>query len=242
MRKHVLLAVVVPAVLALAASSASAAFLGYDGITGAALGFTGSTPRTYMGQGFEVADPGTAPQITSMRVVLVTAAAVNYANTAIRVQFWDNYNSGASPVFSNAIGGPQVFTTGPLSNTGATAYTFTLNFASPIPLTGLTGHGVTVNWQSDAQGLGTFVDDTNLTTGLRTTGSANIPVGVNLNPGSGYYRNASGQTDFNFQSSDSRSLSGVTNGGLLFDLTLVPEPCTVILTIVGGLIVSRRRK
>src|ERR1041385_8286226 len=63
----------------------------YDSETGAALGFTGSTPRTFMGQGFTVADPGGPVEITSMSLVLVAATAVNYAATRINVEFWDNF-------------------------------------------------------------------------------------------------------------------------------------------------------
>lgn len=207
--------------LVMGAVGAQAQFVGYDGVTGAVLTFTSSQPRTYMGQAFDIADPGTSPQVTSMHLVLVTATAVNYPNTRIRVQFWNTYNGAVSPVFAVPAGGVQAFTTGPFSSTGAAAYNFTLNFATPISLTGLTGHGISVSWQSDPSGTSTFVDDANLTSALRTTGSANISLGVNENPGSGYYRNASGETDLNFASGDARTLSGVVNGGLVFDLTLV---------------------
>jgi hypothetical protein len=227
----------------LVAAQARSQITVYDGRTGAVLTFTGSTPRTYMGQAFDIADPGVAPAITGMHITLVGAAAFNYANTLIRMQFWNNYSSGSNPVFSNPAGGAQLFTTGPMSETGATAWTFTLNFAAPIALNGLTGHGLSVNWQSDPTGTGTFADDSNLTAALRGSGSANIAIGVNDNPGSGYYRNASGETDLNFQSSDARSLSGVTNGGLVFDLVAVPEPGCLALCILAGAAAwtSRRR-
>ena len=204
-----------------ASGTTHAQFVGYDSRTGAVLTYTGSTPRTYLGQAFDIADPGASPQVTSMNLVLVTSAAVNYPNTRIRVQFWDTYNGASSPVFAVPDGPVQTFVTGPFSSTGASAWIFTLNFPTPIPLTGLTGHGVSVNWQSDPTGTSSFADDPNLTAALRATGSANISPGVNDNLGSGYYRNASGETDLNFQSGDARSLSGVTNGGLVFDLTLV---------------------
>jgi len=222
--------------------AAQAQYTAYDGRTGAVLTFTGSTPRTYMGQAFDVADPGVPPDITSMHLTMVVATALSYQNTEIRLQFWDSYNSGNNPVFSNPIGGLQTFTTGPLTTSGATAFTFTLTFSSPIPLTGLTGHGFTVNWQSDPTGTGTFADDSNLTAALRGNGSANINPGANDNPSSGYYRNASGEVDFNFQSTDARSLSGVSNGGLVFDLSLVPEPGIFSLAGLGGLALFALRR
>ena len=204
----------------------------YDSQTGATISFTSSTPHTFMGQGFTVADPGGPVEITSMSIVLVAATAVNYAATRINVEFWDTFNSASSPVFSNPLG-VESFTTAPITTVGPTGFTFTLTFGTPIPLTGLTNHGIAVNWQSDAGGTGTFIDDTNLTAALRISGSANISPGANNNTGSGYYRNASGETDFNFQSSDARTLGGVTNGGLVFKLTAadvsVPEPGTLLL-------------
>jgi hypothetical protein len=114
----------------------------------------------------------------------------------------------------------------------------------------LTTHGIAVNWQSDAGGTGTFIDDTNLTAALRVSGSSNILPGANTSPNSGYYRNASGETDLNFQSSDARTLSGVTNGGLVFRLTAaevaVPEPGTMLflgsaLVVLAGVRRPRAR-
>jgi hypothetical protein len=219
------------------AAPLAATALVYDGITGAALSFTGSTPRTFMGQGFSVADPGGPVQISSMTIVLVAGAAVNYVNTRINVEFWDSYDSTAASgsVFSSPLG-INAFTTGPLTTAGATALSFTLTFATPIALTGLVNHGLAVNWQSDAAGTGTFINDTLLTEGLRTTGSANINPGANVTPGSGYYRNVSGATNFNFLGSDARVLSGVTNGGLAFTLTsvsAVPEPGSAGMWLAG---------
>jgi hypothetical protein len=238
MRKLLLFAIVT----ALTVISASADIVGYDSRTGADVNFTSGTPRTFMGQGFSLGDGGSSPQITSMNIVMVAGAALNYVDTQIRVQFWDVFSSATSPVFSNPVGGVQTLATGPISTGTATAYTFTLNFPTPIALTGLTGHGLTVNWQGDPTGTGTFANDNNLTAGLRTAGSADIVVGTNTNPSSGYYRNASGGTDFNFLSTDSRTLSGVTNGGLVFDLTVVPEPSALVLSGLAGLALLARRR
>ena len=110
--------------------------------------------------------------------------------------------------------------------------TFTLTFTTPISLTGLTNHGITLNWQSDATGTGVFSDNTLLTTALRTgAGVAVAPPaltqGSNLSPGGGYYRNASGLTTFNMQANDARTIANV--GGIMFELTAVPEPGSLAL-------------
>jgi hypothetical protein len=189
-----------------------------------------------MGQAFSVADPGTTLSITSMRITMVAGAAMNLADSRLRVQFWDTFNpaaTGTTQVFSNSF--PlETFSTGPINVTGATAFTFTLNFTTPIGLIGLTNHGLVVNWQSDAGGTGTFIDDTLLTTALRTGTGGTVPppaltAGSDLNPGGGYFRNASGQTDFNEQAGNARNIANV--GGLAFELTAatVPEPSTYAL-------------
>jgi PEP-CTERM motif len=230
-----------------AVTKSAAAIIGYDGRTGAVLNFSGTTPRTFIGQAFDIADPGGPPEIISIDLVMFATTAINYQNTQIRLQFWNSYNDSANPVFSNPVSGLQLFTTGPIAASGITAFEFNFKFAPPIPLTGLTGHGLTVNWQSDPAGTGTFADDDNITAALRASGSADINPGVNDNPSSGYYRNASGETDFNFQSPDARILQGATNGGLVFALTVdaVPEPGTATLVglgIVGLLAIICRRR
>lgn len=239
--KHRLSFLVAFALLALA-GQAQAQVVIYDGLNaGTVATFTGSTPRTYMGQAFSVADPGGPVQITQMRVVLVAGAAVNYAASRLRVQFWDTYDSsqtGTNLVFSSSVTN-RVFNTGAINVTGATAFTYTLPFTIPVSLTGLINHGITFNWQSDVLGTGNFVDDTLLTTALRTGTGGTIPppaltAGVNLNPSGGYFRNASGLTTFNFQAGDARTIANV--GGLMFEITAVavPEPATVAMIGLAG--------
>ena len=247
----------VACVLALASSVAQAQTVVYDGlISGTVATFTGSTPRTFMGQAFSIANPATPTvQISSMRVTMVAGGAVNYAASRLNIQFWDTFNpaaTGTTTVFSNPLA-TQTFNTGAINVAGATAFTFTLNFATPLTLTGLTNHGLSVNWQSDATGGGVFVDDTLLTTALRTgTGGTQPPPaltqGSNLNPSGGYFRNASGLTTGNFQAGDARSIANV--GGLMFELTAVapaaaPEPgslALLALVALPGVAALRRRR
>jgi hypothetical protein len=66
------------ALLGLAAlpQTAAAQTVVYDGLnTGTVATFTGSTPRTFMGQAFQVANPGGPVSISSIRVVLVVGGA-----------------------------------------------------------------------------------------------------------------------------------------------------------------------
>lgn len=233
-----------------AVGSVTAQSIVYDGLSaGTTFTFTGSVPRTYMGQGFSISDPGGNPAISQIRVALVAGAAVNYPATRIRVSLWDIYDAtqtGANLVFANQLGGgPINFITTAITTTGATAFIFTLNFATPIPLTGLLNHGITFNWQSDAAGTGTFIDDTLLTTALRGAGSPALTLGANNNPLGGYFRNASGETSFNFRADSARNIANV--GGLAFEITAVaiPEPTTwalIGLSTVGGLAVIRRQR
>jgi hypothetical protein len=214
--------------LAAFAQTAAAQTVVYDGLnTGTVATFTGSTPRTFMGQAFQVADPGTPVKISSIRVTLVAGAAVTYAASRLNVQLWDTYDpaaAGTALVFSNPLpAAALVYDTGAVNTTGATAFTFTLPVATPIALTGLTNHGITFNWQSDAAGVGTFINDTLLTTALRTGTGGTVPPpalmagAADLNPVGGYFRNASALTTLNFQASDARSIANV--GGLMFELT-----------------------
>ncbi len=236
-------------------SRAQADVVVYDGLSaGTNPTFTGSTPRTYMGQAFSVADPGTAISLTSMRITLVVGGAANFAATQLRIQFWNVFDPAATGT-ANPFSSPatlQVFNTGAINVAGATAFTFTLTFATPISLAGLTNHGLTVNWESDAAGTGTFIDNNLLTTALRTGAGGTVPppaltAGSNLNPSGGYFRNASGLTNLNFQANDARSIANV--GGLMFELSAVaavPEPSTfaaafLSVSTVGAFFFRRRR-
>ena len=234
-------------VMAAGASVANAQAIMYDGLNaGTNITFTGSNPRTYMSQAFSVTDPTATPTIGTVRVVLVAGAAVNFANTRIRVTLWDTYDpaaTGAATVFSNSLGTFN-FTTGPVTSAGAASFVFTLGLGAGVPLTGLTNHGISFNWQSDAAGTGAFIDNSLLTTALRTGATGSPPpaltLGSNLNPAGGYFRNASGLTNFNATAGDARSITNV--GGLAFELIAVPTPGAAALLGMGGLMAARRRR
>ncbi len=246
------------AMLAISAAGVNAQSPVYDGITGAALAIPTAT-RTYMGQGFSFNSPDgqATTNISSMAVSLASATTANYDNIRVRVQFWGTFTpnaTGTTPVFSNSLAN-LTFTGGAFSATANTATTFTLpiNGSAQLPggilaLPSGTSLGVTINWQAGTAdpanpGSFTYADTDNLTTTVRGSTSTPLAAGTNVNPGNtGYYRNASGRTDFNFLATDGRTLGA--NGGLVFSLTPVPEPATCLLAgslALGALGYARRR-
>ncbi|HWU53679.1 MAG TPA: hypothetical protein VN153_12795 [Tahibacter sp.] len=179
----------------------------YDA-TGTSLTITSSTPRTYIGGVANIAGAGPQVDVSSVDVSLASAAAVSYTNIRARIQFWDAYAAAGTPVFSNAAGAVIEADLGPQTLAANNVYTITLNLPTPLRLNSLNAKGFAVNFQGDT-GAG-LVDDTNLTTAL-TYGSAQ-PVGTSAaGNGNGFYRNASGRTDFNFLSTDARTFTGITD-------------------------------
>ena len=224
------------AAVSLGASSLRAQTVIMDTMTGASPSIPTAT-RTFIGDPFAPANvaPGGPLTISMMDIVLVSASAATYQNLVLRVTFWDSYNGSAATVFS----GPsllQTFSFGANTLAANSAYTLTgLTFTTPVTLNGGGPYGVTFNWQGDT-GAGLANTD-NLTTAIRT-GSAfavgSIPLSA---PNYGYYRNASGRTDFNFASTDSRQIGA--NSAAMFRLYTnaapVPEPATNVLLMIGGL-------
>jgi hypothetical protein len=179
----------------------------YDA-TGASLATTSSTPRTYIGGVANIAGAGPQVDVSSVDVYMAAGAAVTYANIRARIQFWDAYAAASTPVFSSAAGAVIEADLGPQTLVANNVYTITLNLPTPLRLNSLNGKGFAVNFQSDT-GAG-LADDTNLTTAL-TYGAAQ-PVGTSAaGGGNGFYRNASGRTDFNFASTDARTFTGITD-------------------------------
>jgi hypothetical protein len=232
---------------ALFADKTCAATLAFDSLAGGpTLTYSASIPRTYIGQAFS-ADP-TFPYsnliVNRMTVNMVSVAAVNYNNIKFNVSFWDNFDPSATSVFSNLITSFDV-SLGALNTAGNTYYIKPFSFGD-VTFTGLNNHGVSISFKGDT-GSGLVTTD-NLTSLLRYSSSVPIAVGSNA-ASNGYYVNASGRTDSNFASSDLDNSEpylalGITIG---YDApaptpTAVPEPFTVIGTIVGGTAALRMRK
>lgn len=184
---------------------------------------TAATPRTYMGQAFNAANPGGALKITRIELVMASLAAVNYTDIIVNVQLWDSYNAASTPVFAGPTGGVLSFSSGPFNAAADTLYFISLPLPVPVSLSSLTNKGIVVNYRGNT-GSGYSSTD-NLTSGLR--GGAAPPYAIGsvpqlAAPEFGYYRNASGRTDFNFNSTDARALNGVVNNGLLIKIFADP--------------------
>ncbi len=227
------------------AGTASAQNVVFDSITGQLTPSLPTATRTYMGQGFTPALGGNF--ITGGSVNLASAATVNYTNLTLRIQFWGTFDStgGGSAtglVFSNPIGAPILFNAGAFAATANTFNTFTFTLGTPVALVGTGPFGITFSFQGDT-GTGLASTD-NLTTLVRTGALAAGTNNTGTAPNFGYFRNASGRTDFNFQSNDFRQIGA--NSALSFTLTAVPEPGTVATFAVGGMallgVAIRRRR
>ncbi len=182
----------------------------FDSFTGATYGLTASTPRTFMGSPITPIDPLLTPiQITGGTLYMASVAAVSYTNIQANIQFYDTYASGSTPVYSGATGSIQAFSLGAVNTAAMTIYSIPVTFAAPITFAALTDRGYAVNYQGDT-GTGLANTD-NLTSVIRHTAAH----AVGSSSQNGYYRNASGRTDFNFDSGDLRSLgAGYTNQGI----------------------------
>ncbi len=99
------------------------------------------------------------------------------------------------------------------------------NLGVPVTLTG--GNGTAWGWAQNFQGdIGAgFTDQPDLTSLITSNGAGTWESGQILtgtSPAFGYYRNASGRTDFNFASTDARSLSGLNAQGVGIIISGVP--------------------
>lgn len=217
----------------------------FDSFTGAT-SYTTTTgvPRTYMGMPIDLdAAAGSNPSITSMVVYLAysgTTAQV-YNSLRVRVQLWDAWSSTGSPVFSTPAGSViEADVAGPVTLNPNTFSPITVTLATPVPLSGLTGHGFAINFQGDT---GSGLASADVLTSLLRYGTSPVAVGANGLPASYGYRNASARTDFNFLSTDSRSF-GQTNEATVVQLyaaavTLISQSITGFAAtpanpVVGG--------
>jgi hypothetical protein len=213
----------------------SSEVLVFDSHTGAAAYATVSnSPRTFMGMPFDLADAaGSDPLISRVVVYLgyTGDAAQTYSQLRARFRLWNDWSSVSTPVFSNPpdliveadVPGPITLNPGSMTAIG-------LPLDPPIPLSGLTRHGIAVNFQGNT-GAG-LVSSDDLTPVLRY-GANPVAVGSNRIPSGVGYINGSGRTDFNFEPSDVGSVQQ-SNQALALQLHAVPTPAGGPLVQDGG--------
>jgi hypothetical protein len=187
------------------------------------LSVTGGLPRSVMGDPFDAADPGSPLKITRVELYLASTAHQTYSNgLCARIQFWNDFNIAASPVFSEPAGRVyELRVDGPVSLTPNVYMVISGALVPGAPLADLMGNVVVVNFQGD-NGSGCADSDT-LTALLRYVEEpAEAPIAVGAVPLApphlGYYRNASGRADLNFEPADLRWVAGTNSNAVAMRL------------------------
>lgn len=254
-----------------------AAFDALSGITAIAnnLGLPPVAGNTFMGNALLLdnsASVTTARNITGLDAVFAnnSGAALNLTGLRLRAQFWGDALAANDPnyfVGSSALGAPIVFNFPGITaatpfaiNNNTFQAVYNLNLGTPIATQFTNFVGVTLNWQGATDATGTaFGDIAGLTTLVRGGSAAPAFASGSVLAGAptyNYLRNASGRTDFNFNSgagnaSDGRQIGN--NSSLAVRVyvqgaaAVVPESNTLALLalavpIVGAVVIRRRKK
>jgi hypothetical protein len=192
-----------------------------DTITGAdTTTFTESSPRTYMGDGWTnntIPAGSTSVKVTGLTLYMVSKTTQAYTDVVARIQFWNNHNQAATPVFTNPSGALITVDLGPQNLTANTFTAIPVTLATPLVLPGGPGRnwGFAQNFQGNT---GAGLGDTNNLTSMITAHSNGLyatgQITTGTAPAFGYFRNASSRVDFNFASTDSRTLQGLNAQGI----------------------------
>ena len=170
----------------------------FDSVTGAPEVYSLlASPRTFMGMAFDMeTDVGPDPLISRIVVYMIYNGSVtqDFAALRARAQLWDVWSGNDQPVFS----APATLVERTLTDFNVEPgayYALSLTPTDPIPLSGLTSHGIAINFQGD---MGAGFQNVDTLTSLVRGGDAPIAVGSNPLIGNTGYRNKDGGTDFNF--------------------------------------------
>ncbi len=176
----------------------------FDTVNGATCTYTSATPRTYLGLPFEAADSGAPLAINGLEAHFASTVQADYEDVRIRVQFWDRINQGLNPVFVQAAGEVREISIGARQFITRNVYSATIAFTTPVTFETAPFHALTLNVQGRVNGA--YVDSDTLTPCLRLIAPFAIGT-VALTPSDyGYYRNVYGQTHFNFQQEEQRTM------------------------------------
>ena len=211
---------------------------------GESLTGTGSTPDTFIGDGYNLA-PGTVDLTSFVLYPVNFTTSTTFTNIQETVYVYGAVNntgtvSATTPAFSNLLGS---FTATIAGSFGINSY-FPTTLTPTVPLVlpvGTTQIGLSFSDQGSTDGGVTYA----LTQGLTTIISDTTTPLVGSDVFNGYYRNVNSETNGNF-TAGIRSL-GLTNQSAAVvingDIVAVPEPAsTAVLAIGGAGILVRRRR
>lgn len=204
----------------------------FDSVTNVTSFSAPTATRTFIGQTFNLDPAATDFVIKQMDLRSVSLAAVNYTNSRISVALWDTIDTAATPVFSNQVA-VYNFDTGAFNAAANVVYNFNSIVlpGSGAVLSSGTNKGIVFNWKGDT-GAG-LTDTNNLSMAVRSTVAVAVgSVAGYAAPNYGYLRNASGRTDYNFASTDSRNIGA--NSAVAFRLYNEPAVPTAASVVVAG--------
>ena len=218
-----------------------------NGVSGAGLGATGSTPNTFMGDGYTLL--GGTTSITGFDVVPVNLSGTSFTGLQGTIYVWGTVNTGTvsatAPAFSNLLGSYTFTATGAFTTgfyfpfeSATPGVSPGVSLVTPLAISGTT-IGVTMSYQGTTDGVN-YASATSLTS-VVSYGTAPTVGSESFN---GYYRNANSETNGNFTSS-LRSL-GYTNQSLALrvygNVQATPEPSALAALGLGAFAMLRRRK
>lgn len=220
--------------LVTAASTASADII-YDTITGAT-GWTttGGLPRNRMADDFDTSAPpdGLVWELDQVETVLYIAAAGTW-NVSCDVIFWGEWNGGGwggagTNVFQTQLN-QSTFTLAPFTTTGVASQVVTFDYSAiDVQFPNVTSLGFEIQWYNNG------VPTDSLASALRDVFPL-VGSSVNL-----FYRDANANGII--ETTDGRTITGWSNAniGLRLNATAVPEPASLLLLGLAGLLIRRR--
>jgi len=195
----------------------------------------------------------TSITITGLTFYVYSVQNQAYTDVVARFEFWNTYNGGTDPIFSN--GTLVTIDLGPQNFFNGSKNRFSITLPSPVTLTG----GPSTNWWGFTENFqgntGSGLKDTNDLAAVKVyRTSGNYPAGTITSPGVfpkfGFFENrSSGRLDFNFNRNDGFAfieadalaqgigiiISGTANTGPVPTPTPTPtpspSPTTITLTV-----------